>query len=193
MIAADGYVVVNYDPNDGGIHLDQEIIDSTKPNISNSAVKDGATFTYWEVVYHQIFPESNNAQLTLLAHFEAEEQLYELSLVSLGGGYATGQGQYYYDENVTIQAIPETGYSFYCWAYRDTDDILYVLSFDNPYTFSMPNYAYELYACFEGDNNSTMNDWTGVRIKTWTRIEGTRHAQINANIKSIKSFRPIWW
>lgn len=151
MISADGYVVVNYDPNDGGIHLDQEIIDSTKPNISNSAVKDGATFTYWEVVYHQIFPESNNAQLTLLAHFEAEEQLYELSLVSLGGGYVTGAGPYYYNEDVTIEAIPDIGYSFYCWAYRNTDGILYELSFDNPYTFLMPNCDYELYACFEGE------------------------------------------
>ena len=158
MISADGYVVVNYDPNDGGINLDQEIIDSTKPNISNSAVKDGATFTYWELVYHQIFPESNNAQLTLLAHFEAEEQLYELSLVSLGGGYVTGAGPYYYNEDVTIEAIPDIGYSFYCWAYRDTDDSMNVLSFDNPYTFSMPNYAYELYAYFEVDNNSTMNN-----------------------------------
>ncbi len=158
MISADGYVVVNYDPNDGGIHLDQEIIDSTRPNISNSAVKDGATFTYWEVVYHQIFPESNSAQLTLLAHFEAEEQLYKFSLIPSEGGYVTGTGQYYYNEDVTIEAIPDIGYSFYCWAYRDTDDSMNVLSFDNPYTFSMPNYDYELYAYFEVDNNSTMNN-----------------------------------
>lgn len=158
MIAADGYVVVNYDPNGGENYFNQEIIDSTKPNITNSAVKDGATFSDWEVVYHQILPESNCANLTLFANFEAEEQLYELSLVSLGGGYVTGQGQYYYNEEVTIEAIPDTGYSFYCWLYRNTDGILYELSFDNPYTFLMPNYDYELYAYFELDDNSTMND-----------------------------------
>ena len=158
MIAADGYVVVNYDPNGGENYFNQEIIDSTMPNISNFVTIDGATFTYWEVVDHQIFPESNYAELTLFAHFEAEEQLYELSLVSRGGGYVTGQGQYYYDEFVTIQAIPDIGYSFCYWTYRDTDDIMYILSFTNPYTFLMPNYDYELYAYFEVDNNSTMNN-----------------------------------
>ena len=63
-----------------------------------------------------------------------------------------------FNEDVTIEAIPDIGYSFYCWAYRDTDDSMNVLSFDNPYTFSMPNYDYELYAYFEVDNNSTMNN-----------------------------------
>ena len=151
MISADGYVVVDYDPNGGDNYLNQERIDSTMPNIHNFVTKDGATFTYWEVVYHQIFPESNCANLTLLANFDGEEQLYELSLVSLGGGYATGQGQYYYNEEVTIEAIPNIRYSFSCWAYRNTDGILYELSFDNPYTFLMPNCDYELYACFEGE------------------------------------------
>ena len=151
MISADGYVAVDYDPNGGDNYLNQERIDSTMPNIHNFVTKDGATFTYWEVVYHQIFPESNCANLTLLANFDGEEQLYELSLVSRGGGYVTGQGQYYYNEEVTIEAIPNIRYSFSCWAYRNTDGILYELSFDNPYTFLMPNCDYELYACFEGE------------------------------------------
>ena len=151
MIAADGYVVVNYDPNGGENYFDQEIIDSTMPNIYNFVTKDGDTFVYWEIINHQIFPESNNANLTLLAHFESESQLYELSLISVGNGYATGEGQYHYNEYVTIQAIPDIGYSFYCWEYRDTDGSLYVLSFDNPYTFLMPNYDCELYACFDNE------------------------------------------
>lgn len=79
-------------------------------------------------------------------------------MISSEGGYATGEGQYHYNEEVTIQAIPDIGYSFYYWVYRDTDDISYVLSFDNPYTFLMPYYDYELYAYFEVDNNSTMNN-----------------------------------
>ena len=162
MIAADGYVIVEYDPNGGYNHFGSERIDSSNPNINNEATRNEGTFTYWEAIDHQIFPELNKANLSLLAHYdnESSDGIYELSLISVGYGYATGEGHYYSDEYVTIQAIPDTGYSFYCWAYRDTDDSMNILSFDNPYTFLMPNYDYELYAYFEVDNNSTMNNGT---------------------------------
>ena len=150
MIAADGRAVVSYNPNGGENYIDQEIIDSTMPNIYNFVTKDGDTFVYWEVIDHQIFPEYNEANLTLLAHFESEYQIYELSLISVGGGHATGEGQYHYDEYVTIQAIPETGYSFYCWEYRDdSDDSLHILSYSALYTILMPNHNYTLYARFD--------------------------------------------
>ena len=150
MISADGYVVVDYDPNGGDNYLNQERIDSTMPNIHNFVTKDGDTFAYWEVVDHRIFPEYNEAYLTLLAHFESEYKIYELSLISVGYGYATGEGQYHYNEYVTIQAIPETGYSFYCWEYRDdSDDSLHILSYSALYTILMPNHNYTLYARFD--------------------------------------------
>lgn len=69
MFAVDGYVIVDYDTNGGDNYLTPERIDSSNQNVNDEATRDGSSYSYWEVIDHQIFPELNKANLSLLAHY----------------------------------------------------------------------------------------------------------------------------
>ncbi|MDE5703227.1 MAG: InlB B-repeat-containing protein, partial [Bacteroidales bacterium] len=76
----------------------------------------------------------------------AFEPLYTLTLDRTPGGTVTGANSYGAGDKVTIEATPESDYTFVAWMNGDKE-----LSKDNPYTFDMPaqNTAYK--AVFEAN------------------------------------------
>jgi uncharacterized repeat protein (TIGR02543 family) len=80
---------------------------------------------------------SEDDLMLMLDHFEVDTApTFTLSLSSepANGGQALGAGEYADGQQVTVQAIPETGFVFSHWADSDGNE----LSTSASYTFSMP-------------------------------------------------------
>lgn len=81
--------------------------------------------------------------LTVWANFQLIS--YELSLQAnpADAGTVTGAGLYHYNQNVTVNAIPETGFHFVNWTHGST-----VVSDLPSYSFAMPAANHQLSARF---------------------------------------------
>jgi hypothetical protein len=120
-------------------------------NVSVSAISNtGYSFLNWtvngEVVstspdYNFSMPSNN---LTLWANFQQNE--YALSLLAQPSfaGSVTGDGNYFYNSEVTVEASASEGYHFLHWLLN-----VNVVSTSNIYSFPMPASDLQLTAVFE--------------------------------------------
>jgi hypothetical protein len=69
---------------------------------------------------------------TLVANFSIETELEVTILVNVPGGEVLGGGVYHYGDEVTVEAIPHSGYLFVNWTEGRG-----VVSTDNPYRFTV--------------------------------------------------------
>jgi uncharacterized repeat protein (TIGR02543 family) len=81
--------------------------------------------------------------LTLQAHFDQIAYPLSLQVNPAGTGAVSGEGNYFYQANITVNAIPSTGYHFISWTHNGN-----IVSTNAQYTFSMPATAYHLVANF---------------------------------------------
>ena len=81
---------------------------------------------------------------TLTAHFTPNTYYLSLEADPPEGGTVTGEGIYFYGEQVTVMATSNIGYDFVCW-FNGTDTV----SFAPVYSFSMPMADDTLTALFD--------------------------------------------
>lgn len=90
----------------------------------------------------------------------SEYYIVEMTNVPWNGGNSDGSGGYYVDEEVTLEAYPEMGYTFVKWLFDDDTEIT-----DNPYTFNMPSHDIAVHALFLSDYpevlSSSPENWDG--------------------------------
>lgn len=94
----------------------------------------------------------------ITAYFVSEgTTLYTLTLNSLpiAGGSLTGAGEFEAGENVTINAVPNSGYAFVNW----TDELSAVFATSGEYTFSMPANDLTLNANFIDNSSVESNNF----------------------------------
>ncbi|MDR4988537.1 MAG: choice-of-anchor J domain-containing protein [Bacteroidales bacterium] len=90
--------------------------------------------------------------LHLIATFEKTEYELTITVEPEESGTVTGEGIYFFDEEVTVAAFPGVQYEFLSWTDRDGN----LLSEDEVYMFSMPAYNLQLTANFaEKDDDDT--------------------------------------
>jgi len=82
--------------------------------------------------------------LSLTANFSKVSYNLTLLVDPEDAGTTQGEGSYFYNDEVTVTAIPAAGYVFEKWTDRDME----VMSTDVTYTFSMPSLNYQLTANF---------------------------------------------
>lgn len=81
--------------------------------------------------------------LSLQAQFEPIAYPLTLQVNPAATGTASGAGSYFYQANVTVSAVPSTGYHFSGWSHNGNQ-----VSSEAQYSFSMPAAAYHLVANF---------------------------------------------
>ena len=140
---------------DGTYYVDEVVSLSAGPNI-------GYVFQNWRI--DELVISSDNPyifnmpanDLNITAYFIPEVvTMYTLSLnvEPITGGTVLGAGDFAEAENVTINAIPQTGFVFANW----TDDLDNVVSTEAEYNFSMPNENLTLTANFNDNSNVPQN------------------------------------
>ncbi|MCL2511242.1 MAG: T9SS type A sorting domain-containing protein [Bacteroidales bacterium] len=131
-------VVLRCDPPEGGAvsgggtySFGEEVTITAKPN-------EEYVFLYWadtEYGYHtEATPEFTFTafkNLDWTAHFTTSGKGVTV-LVNMPGGEVVGGGTYHYGDEVTVEAIPHSGYVFVSWTKGRE-----ILSADNPYRFTV--------------------------------------------------------
>ena len=159
----DVYVVTaDINPEDAGIVLGVGNYLEAADVVLEAIANEGFVFMHWEdadgveleteAVYNFVMPADD---VHVVAVFEP---VYELTaeINPEGAGIVTGEGWYLLDEEVTLEAIANEGYSFVNWTVYVDDidngeggDKEGVTVVDNPYTFDMPDANVHVVANFE--------------------------------------------
>ncbi len=85
-----------------------------------------------------------NADVTISANFTPKSYQVTTQSVPSAGGSTTGAGIYSFGQNVTVNAIPSTGYQFLNWTKNGE-----IVSVSPSYSFQMPDGDISLWANFE--------------------------------------------
>lgn len=88
-----------------------------------------------------------NADVTISANFTPKSYQVTTQSVPSAGGNTTGAGIYSFGQNVTVNAIPSTGYQFLNWTKNGE-----IVSVTPSYSFQMPDGDISLWANFEQIN-----------------------------------------
>jgi len=161
-VASPGYQFLNWTRYTSG----SGTVVSTEPNYTFEVLGDG-----W----------GNSA---FVAYFEQEIRI--TILPNIQGGEVLGAGTYKYGDEVTLEAIPKSGYKFVNWMTESKS----IVSTENPYRFTAVE-SLLLIANFEEENilhiedndteeilvypNPTTGEltikWTSGRVDKWTSVE----------------------
>ena len=87
--------------------------------------------------------EMGTESISITANFELNENTLSLIANPISGGVLTGEGDYYYQETVEVQAFPADGHGFVSWQLDDN-----VVSTNEVYSFLMPDKDISLIANF---------------------------------------------
>ncbi len=125
-------------------------VDLTLAGNTGSLVKTGHTFNGWNTQadgagtpYAAGADYTANSAVTLFADWTINQYSVTLSAAPSSGGSVSGAGSFDFDQSVTVEATPATGYSFVNWTESAT-----AVSSDANYTFNMPDNARTLVANF---------------------------------------------
>lgn len=128
------------EPEDGGLVTGAGEYAPDEEATINATPSVGYTFVNWTAADGAIFsevPENTlvmTEDVTLTANFEKIDYTLTLNALPEEGGTVTGDGNYHYDDEVTIQAAAEEGYQFISW----TNESGQVFSVTAETTFNMP-------------------------------------------------------
>jgi hypothetical protein len=141
IVSSDGFVI---EPDEGTTN--QYTVDQGA-DLSLEAISfDGYSFLYWlvgnDTIYDNPYELTLNENLQVTATFTPNE--YQLGVVDNpeNGGNSFGEGSYYFDEQVTVEAYPFSGWSFNNWTNSDDQ----IVSENASYSFQMPSMDYVLIA-----------------------------------------------
>lgn len=116
----------------------------------------GYSFTEWQDAESNTLSTDNPYTFTMPGEattvkgvFALADYLLTIAVEPEEGGSVTGDGTYNFNESVTVEAIPNEGYSFVNWTGRDNE----VLSTETVYTFEMPATNRNITAVFEESVN----------------------------------------
>jgi hypothetical protein len=96
---------------------------------------------YFYVSIEIIFDSGSPSYLWLSMY--NEYYYVDVEGIPWNGGYQDGGGEYNVGNEVTVQAYPNTNYTFVKWIVDDETEIT-----DNPYTFTMPNHNINIKAIY---------------------------------------------
>jgi len=103
----------------------------------SAAANTGYTFVNWTengtvVASTPSYSFNLTANRTLVANFTINQYLLNIAVLPEAGGTVAGAGTFNYGSNVTVTAVPNTGYSFVNWSNGST-----VLSTSPSYSFTL--------------------------------------------------------
>ena len=128
--------------------------------VFKNPTREGYSFAGW-------FDSDNNkieelsvgstGNLTLTANWSANDYQVIVAINDSSLGSVTGFGSYAFDSSVTLTALPTDDNVFRGW-YADSK-MMTLLSFDNPYTFTLESEGATIYAKFLTNTDAKEEEW----------------------------------
>ena len=149
-LAGQNEVIVIINPVDAGSVTGAGFYDEAALVTLEASANSGYVFANWTIdgtvvgtstTYSFNMPAED---ITVTANFE--EILYNVAveISPVGAGTVTGEGEYAFDEEVTVEATANTGYTFIGWELNSS-----IVETNSIYTFNMPAEDVALVAVFE--------------------------------------------
>jgi uncharacterized repeat protein (TIGR02543 family) len=155
-------VILLADPDDIGAVLmgAGEYYEDDEVNIFASIV-EGYTFAGWvgeaedvalldDATALETFFTMPDRDVTLTASYQLTDYTVTVIIQPEGTGTVTGEGTYNMGDEVTLEATPSEGYEFFNWRIDG-----FIVSNDNPYTFTMPEEDIVIAAHFKEEGADT--------------------------------------